>query len=128
MWIADRHIKPTKELATWEQVQSAVLHVAEGADPSLGLTDDKGAHFFVGMKDAQAFVLYEPSPRSPTVSASLDPTFEPKGDADYVEFMVGDTMTPIPKDRCIPLHTLLRILEEYWKEEHLSRSVSWVRD
>lgn len=128
MWTANRYIKPSRNLATWEQVRSAIMHIAEAADPSLSLTDDKGACFTIGIGDNQAFVIYRSSLDSPAVSASLDPTFEPKGDSDYVDFMVRDDITPIPKDRCIPLQTMLGILEEYWNEGNLSRSVSWRLD
>lgn len=128
MWTAERYLKPPEKLATWEQVRSAILHLTGEPDPSLLLHDDTGASLIVGVRDNQAFVVHHPRLHSPAVSASLDPSFQPRADADYVDFTVGGTRTPIPKDRCIPLQTLLGILEEYWKDRHLSRSVSWVQD
>lgn len=104
------------------------MHLVKESDPSLLLVEDSGAFFTVGVRDDQAFIVHHPFSPSPAVSASLDPAFRPKTDADYVEFMVGGTRTPIPKDRCVPLQTALRVLEEYWKDGRLSRSVSWVQD
>lgn len=121
-------MKRPEKLATWEQARSAVMHLVKEPNPSLLLVEDTGAFFTVGVRDDQAFVVHHPPSRSPAVSASLDPAFKPGTDADYVEFMVGGTKTPIPKDRCVPLQTALRILEEYWKGGRLSGSVSWVQD
>src|SRR5437879_1960432 len=127
MWTAERHMRPAEKLATWERVRSALLQLAKEPDPSLLLFDETGAFFTIGVRDNQAFVVHHPHSRSPAMSASIDPAFKPSTDADYVDFMVGGTRTPIPKDRCIPLQTLLRILEEYWKDGHLSRSVTWLQ-
>jgi hypothetical protein len=46
-------------------------------------------------------------------------------DEDEVEFIVGGTATPVPRDRCVPVRTMLEVIEYYLKHEELPNWLEW---
>jgi len=53
-----------------------------------------------------------------------------KNSEDYVEFLVGDTPTPIERARCIPIETMVRIVLHFFRENELLREegLTWRPD
>lgn len=58
-------------------------------------------------------------------SASIDPAFEAKSDADCHEFNVGGTPTPVPKDRCVTLDVAEKIIEHIFVHGSLPDWIVW---
>lgn len=90
--------------------------------------EDTGDEITVLMKAPSSVVILNPGRGGDSWSASLDPRFYPKSAADWHEFELGSTPTPIPTDRCLPLETMRRVVVHFY--EHGSRPdwISWRYD
>jgi len=125
-WVIE-HAQTRMAVTTEEDLKQRLLTLPLEEDPSLLLIHESGDHMFVAFRSDSAVVIFRPVARDKRhLSVSVNPGFKPSSDADYVEFMVGGTATPIPKDRCIPRATGVEVALHYFSRAALPKTVHWV--
>ena len=77
------------------------------------------------MDEPYAAVLFTRGSDRLSFSASTDPHFEAASEADYHEFDVGGTPTPVSRDRCIGFDAMRQIVEHIFLHGELPQWVAW---
>ncbi len=64
--------------------------------------------------------------------ASLDPPYlspiargDGGADSGAIEFLVGGTLTPVPRERCVTVTTMLEVVRYYLEHEALPNWIEW---
>ncbi len=113
-------------LSTIEELRSWLAQLRSEKDSNFFLTDeDTEDELTVLMDEPFAAVSFARGSDRVPLSASLDPGFEAGSDDDYHEFIMGDTPTPVSKDRCISFDLMQRVLEDVFASGTLPGWIAW---
>lgn len=87
------------------------------------LRSDKGYRLTIGYAGQEGCAQYSASDGSPpylmaTSSQSL-------GEPDFVQFLAGDTPTPIPGRFCLPINVIEHVAKDFIEGAKRSEAVGW---
>lgn len=115
-----------------DQVLDRVNEVRRSSDPNIDLVTSAGDRLSVSLRDQLGLVRFsQQSLEPPYLSARRSESERSQGPAPqsaYFEFLIGDTPTPVPVDRCLPLEKVKRIVEFFSQYGELPSWVDWVED
>lgn len=102
----------------------AVLNSVRDREPfGCELVGENGYKLTLGIGKDVGFVQHSPSDGDTPYLLALAP--EKHCDQDYVEFLVGDTPTPIPQRFCLPFETVKGIAAYFIETGERNPAVSW---
>ena len=87
------------------------------------LRGDNGSMLTVGVAGDVGSVQYSPGDGSPPYHMAVSD--EETEEGKFVEFLAGNTPTPIPRRFCLPISLVERIVREFIEREEKSRAVNW---
>jgi hypothetical protein len=106
-------------------LQAMLRDIGAASDPNATVFRPNGDHLTVSVRDGLVLIVFHrASLEPPYLSASLGPPQNTR----YFEFLIGDTPTPVPADRCIPMETAEQVVLEFVRSDTLSPRVRWIED
>jgi len=106
----------------WELL--AVLDRLQDREPfGSELVGDNGYKLTLGIGGKIGFVQHSPSDGDTPYLLAVTP--EKQCQQEYVEFLIGDTPTPIPRRFCIPFEMVKKIAAHFIETGERSPTVSW---
>ena len=82
-----------------------------------------GPMLTVGMAGDCGTVQFSASDGRPPYEMAIGD--ETGGEEDFVEFLVGNTPTPVPKKFCLPIETLQKVVQDFLVHGRKSTAVRW---
>jgi Immunity protein Imm1 len=106
------------------ELRTLLRSIGSRPDPEVTVYNASGDDLFVAVRDEVALIVFHQASRDPPYfSASIG-----RRQAEYYEFFVGDTPTPVPRDRCIPIGLMEQVVVEFVETGELSKIVNWIED
>ncbi len=87
--------------------------------------EDTGDELTVLMKAPHAAVSLMRGSDFGSSSATVNPAFRPKAPADWETFSVEAAPARVPRDRCVPLDTMVKIVEHVYEHGSLPEWIAW---
>lgn len=110
------------------EMLDAIERVASGDDPNIDFVDPlSGDVLSISIKEGLALVRFTSGTLNPPYLSASSSTRR-NGEDAYFEFLIGDTPTPVPADRCLELQTMRQIASYYFDERGLPNWVDWKVD
>ena len=108
-----------------EGLRRTLLQLPSKKDRNLELWHESDDHLNVSVEGELAFVQWTKGAYGD--GAPYMTTWTKKKASDYVEFLVGDTPTPIESGRCVPIETMVRVVLHYYNHRELlrERGLTW---
>ncbi len=120
------HSGRREALNTKKQLRQVLLELEHEPDPNIAVIHSSGDFLSISVMGLCALVRFTHSSGDPPyLSASTGETSDP--DCTF-EFLVGDTPTPVPTDRCIPIEGAMAIAEYFFDKGEIPRFVKWKED
>jgi hypothetical protein len=102
----------------------ALLDSFKGREPFVGeLIGENGYKLMLGIGDEIGCVQYSPSNGEAPYLMAVAPGDYPE--SEYVEFLMGNTPTPVPKRFCLPFGIVKEIAAHFIETGERSPAVSW---
>ena len=101
-----------------EGLRRSLLALVTKKDANLELWHRSKDHLSVSVQGEHAFVQWTKGAYGDG-APYLTTWTNVKDSGDDVEFLVGDTPTPIERGRCIPVETMVRIVLHFFRENEL---------
>jgi hypothetical protein len=112
-------------VANENDLRLMIRQLGSKTDPNATVYRENGDELTLSVRDGVVLILFhQASLDPPYLSASLGP----RDSGRYFEFIVGDTPTPVPEDRCIPFDVAEDIVLNFVRSGILPQGVNWIED
>lgn len=123
-WTLHRYSGEQESFSDPEQLLIELEILGEREEPTADLVHESGDRMTISVRGPIATIIFK--------RASLDPPYLsplvrdiPADEDDVVEFIVGGVATPVPRDMCVPLKTMLEIVRHYLLHDELPKWIEW---
>lgn len=124
--VSRRPHRSQSRLTRVDELRAWLAQLRSEKDSNFYLTNNEtGDELTVLMHDPVAAISFMRGSDRLPYSASKDPSFEAKSDADCHAFSVGETPTPVPNDRCVSLELMEKIVEHIFVHGSLPDWIAW---
>jgi len=104
----------------------SVLNGLQNREPFFfEIEGENGYKLTVGLADDMGCVQHSRTDGSLQYLVTVAPDYDRSNADEYVDFLFGNTATPIPRRNCIPLHLLKQIVKEFLEMGVRSNIVEW---
>ena len=113
-----------RSISSAEQLISAIERVSTGLPSCHELVGDNGYALMMGIGRTLGCVEHSRKNGAPPYLMATTPDAKRSGDGE-IEFLMGDTPTPILKRYCLPLDIIKKIAVHFLKTGERSSAVEW---
>ena len=115
-----------------QQIYDTLTQLGAQQDPNIDLVQNGVGTLSISVKDGFALLRNESASLDPPYfSASVGTPVVPASSLDAdgnFNFLVGDTPTPVPPNRGVPIDTAVQVAQYYYQTGSLSPNVQWIED
>lgn len=119
--------QPVREpLETIDELRGWLMELCQEGRSNFHLhNEETGDELTVLMKAPHAAVSLMRGSDFVSSSATENPEFRPRSAGDWVAFSVEAAPARIPRDRCLPFDTMVKIVEHVYEHGSLPKWIAW---
>lgn len=126
-WVIE-YAESREAVHTAEQLCRRLLLLCDQVDPNLDLIHESGDYLSISVKGPWVLVRFTRGTLDPPYLSASVGAVTSDNDGAYFEFLIGDTPTPVPRDRCVSIKIMLRIAQYFFEHEALPDWIEWKED
>ena len=123
-WVLHNYCGSRQTISDPEQVLTELEALGGEEEPTADLIHPSGDHLTIAVRGPFALIIFRRATLDPPY---LSPIARGSGaeNSEAIEFSIGGTPTPVPRERCVPVKTMLEVVRHYLEHETLPEWIEW---